>query len=94
MMKNIRKKTFDGLLSNCRRSTEIFCFERSRLLTPTISLDLPVCGVNLTDTPDYMNWIEKSEMLITTCFSIYKDEDALKGIYSSACSEKAVSSVY
>lgn len=93
MMKNIRKEDF---LMDCYPTVEevlrFSVFERSRLLTPTISLDLPVCGVNLTDTPDYMNWIEKSEMLITTCFSIYKDEDALKE-FIPALAQKKLSAV-
>lgn len=49
MMKNIRKEDF---LMDCYPTVEevlrFSVFERSRLLTPTISLDLPVCGVNLT----------------------------------------------
>ena len=60
MMKNIRKEDF---LMDCYPTVEevlrFSVFERSRLLTPTISLDLPVCGVNLTDTPDYMNLFQR-----------------------------------
>ena len=52
-------------------------FSNSRVLSGGNALDAPVVGVNLTDTPDYYDWISPHELLITNCYSIHNDEAVL-----------------
>ena len=52
-------------------------FSNSRVLSGGNTLDIPVAGVNLTDIPDYCDWISPHELLITNCYSIHDDEAAL-----------------
>ena len=52
-------------------------FSGSRVLSGGNTLDIPVVGVNLTDIPDYYDWISPHELLITNCYSIHDDEAAL-----------------
>lgn len=40
-------------------------------------LDRIVSGINLSDNPDYAQWISPGELMISTCFSVYKDPAAL-----------------
>ena len=40
-------------------------------------LDRIVSGINLSDNPDYAHWISPGELMISTCFSVYKDPAAL-----------------
>ena len=41
-------------------------------------LDRIVSGINLSDNPDYAQWISPGELMISTCFSVYKDPAALR----------------
>ncbi len=52
-------------------------FEGSRVLGGKAGLSRVVAGINLTDTPDYFNWLNKNELLVTTCFAMRADEAAL-----------------
>ena len=40
-------------------------------------LDRIVSGINLSDNPDYAQWISPGELMLSTCFSVYKDPAAL-----------------
>ncbi|MBR0163627.1 MAG: PucR family transcriptional regulator [Lachnospiraceae bacterium] len=42
-----------------------------------------VCGVNLSDTPDYHKWLTKDEIMATTCFSIHNDSQAIESFVSN-----------
>lgn len=52
-------------------------FAGSKVLGGGAGLDRFVAGINLTDTPDYYNWINENELLVTTCFAISGDPSAL-----------------
>ena len=45
-------------------------FSNSQVLSGEAALDIPVAGVNLTDTPDYYDWVSPHELLVTNCYAI------------------------
>ncbi|OQB21054.1 MAG: Purine catabolism regulatory protein [Firmicutes bacterium ADurb.Bin182] len=56
---------------------ELPVFEGSRVLGGAEGLSLTITGINLTDTPDYYNWINEGELMVTTCYAISGDAGAL-----------------
>lgn len=52
-------------------------FAGSRLTNESANLGALVSGVNLTDTPDYYNWISEGQLLVTTCYAIHKNKKAI-----------------
>ena len=52
-------------------------FSNSQVLSGEAALDIPVAGVNLTDTPDYYDWVSPHELLVTNCYAICGDAPAL-----------------
>ena len=67
-------------------------FSNSRVLSGGNTLDVPVVGVNLTDTPDYYDWISPHELLITNCYSIHNDE-AVLSTFIGCLAEKELAGV-
>lgn len=68
-------------LSYCPSVSELLAlpvFRGSRLLGGGAGLERPVSGVNLSDTPEYFNWICAGELMVTTCFAIHGDSAALE----------------
>lgn len=53
-------------------------FKGCTVLGGAEGLDRPVIGINLTDTPDYYNWINSDELMVTTCYGIRDDAEALR----------------
>ncbi|HWS41901.1 MAG TPA: PucR family transcriptional regulator ligand-binding domain-containing protein [Pseudoflavonifractor sp.] len=54
-------------------------FQGSLVLTGEAGLEAPVTGVNLSDTPEYYNWLSTGELMVTTCYAIHDDPEALAG---------------
>jgi purine catabolism regulator len=71
---------------------ELPVFESCRVLGGAEGLSLPVTGINLTDTPDYFNWINEGELMVTTCYAIRNDSEALAR-YIPTLYEKGLSGV-
>lgn len=67
-------------------------FRGSRLLGGGQGLEKPVEGFNLSDTPEYYKWISRGEIMLTTCFSIHKDPEALRD-FVKRLAEKDISAV-
>lgn len=67
-------------------------FRGSRLLGGAQGLEKPVEGFNLSDTPEYYRWLSRGEIMLTTCFSIHKDADALR-VFVKRLAEKEISAV-
>lgn len=68
-------------LSYCPSVSELLAlpvFRGSRLLGGSAGLEQPVSGVNLSDTPEYYNWLCAGELMVTTCFAIHGDSAALE----------------
>lgn len=57
---------------------ELPVFSTSRLLAGVKGLDHPILGLNLSDNPDYASWISEGELMISTCYSICKDPQAMR----------------
>lgn len=53
-------------------------FRDCRVLGGAKGLNRLVEGINLSDTPDYYKWISKGEIMVTTCYAIYNDEQAVQ----------------
>jgi purine catabolism regulator len=71
---------------------ELPVFEGCRVLGGAEGLSSPVSGINLTDTPDYYNWINEGELMVTTCYAIRNDCEALGG-YISRLYDRGLSGV-
>lgn len=56
---------------------ELPIFSSSELLAGIKGLKNPVLGLNLSDNPDYALWISKGELMISTCYSVYQDPQAM-----------------
>lgn len=52
-------------------------FSTSYLAAGESGLNRTVSGINLSDNPDYGQWISPGELMISTCFSVYQDPDAM-----------------
>lgn len=57
-------------------------FSTSYLAAGESGLNRTVSGINLSDNPDYGQWISPGELMISTCFSVYQDPDAMNAYYS------------
>ena len=53
-------------------------FRGARLLGGSTGLDHLVEGINLSDTPEYYKWVSKGELMVTTCYAIHQEADALR----------------
>lgn len=53
-------------------------FQGGRLLAGESGLGSPVAGVNLTDTPDFERWVSARELLVSNCFAIRDDPQAVE----------------
>lgn len=53
-------------------------FQGSHLLAGHGGLERLVSGINLSDTPEYYKWLSPGELMVTTCYSIRNDPEALK----------------
>lgn len=62
-------------------------FKNSKLLAGEKGLQRPVSGFNLSDTPEYYNWLVEREILITTCYSIHKDPEAIENLIPIAAAK-------
>ena len=67
-------------------------FSNSQVLSGEAALDIPVAGVNLTDTPDYYDWVSPHELLVTNCYAICGDAPALSA-FIGHLAEKGVAGV-
>ena len=52
-------------------------FSTSYLAAGKSGLGRIVSGINLSDNPDYGQWVSPGELMISTCFSVYQDPDAM-----------------
>ena len=68
-------------------------FKGSRLIAGEKSLSRPVVGFNLSDTPEYDKWLSEHEILITTCYSICQNPDALAKLVPTAAA-KGISGLF
>lgn len=62
-------------------------FANSKLLAGQHGLQRPVSGFNLSDTPEYYNWLVEREILITTCYSIHRDPEAIADLVPTAAAK-------
>ncbi len=67
-------------------------FTGSHVLGGENALDTPVAAVNLTDTPDYWDWVSPRELLITTCFAI-RDDRTAQSVFIERLSELGLAGV-
>ena len=68
-------------------------FKGSQLVAGAEGLSRPVVGVNLSDTPEYDKWLSEHEILITTCYSICQNPDALTHLVPTAAA-KGISGLF
>lgn len=52
-------------------------FAGCRLCSGEAGAEQPVQGVNITEIPDYDNWIKAGELLVTTGFALTEDQNAV-----------------
>lgn len=57
---------------------QLSIFENCKVCSGAQGLNNVVCGVNMTDAPDYDQWIGKNELLVTTCYSLRGDEKEIE----------------
>ena len=53
-------------------------FRGARLLGGGAGVGHLVEGINLSDTPEYYKWVSKGELMVTTCYAIHQEADALR----------------
>ena len=63
-------------------------FKGSRVLVGQERLETPVSGVNLSDTPEYYKWLSEGELMVTTCYAIRNDPEALAGFVPKLAEKK------
>ncbi len=56
-------------------------------------LDNHISGINLSDTPEYQLWLQPYEILVTSCFSIHQDAQALSSFIPTLAG-KEISAVF
>ncbi|RKJ04911.1 PucR family transcriptional regulator [bacterium D16-54] len=56
-------------------------------------LDNHISGINLSDTPEYQLWLQPYEILVTSCFSIHQDKQALSS-FIPTLARKEISAVF
>lgn len=54
-------------------------FRGCRVLGGRAGLERPVSGINLSDTPEYYRWLSAGELMVTNCYAIHGDPEALAG---------------
>ena len=63
-------------------------FEGSIVVAGKRGLKRIVTGVNLSDTPNYYNWLSPKEMIATTCYAIHDNPEAIEAFVPTVNAKK------